>query len=161
VRRTSLDKSATFEVSCCAVIGWLHAEHSKGPGYVHLQYHLPNGQAKTLSASQRHIAYVYRGSPDSATPIAFNDTALTTVTFAELSVGDSIAVYDGSNTSSLALVPIESVRYGDGEGAYVVLLEGGGSPIVEGALMSMSSVVAFPGFAEAASKLNQLRWLIC
>ena len=152
VRRTSLDPVAAFDVSCCAVIGWLHVEHSEGPGYVHLTYQ-HQGSSKTLSASEKHIAYVYRGPAQATTAIAFNASALQTVMFMDLVEGDLLAVFDGEH-AELTLTSIDRIRYGQGTGAYVALLEDGGLPLTEGALTSMSSLVSLPEIVETARKLT-------
>jgi hypothetical protein len=149
-----LETAAAFEVSCCAVIGWLHVEHSEGAGFVHLTYQ-HNGATKTLSASEKHIAYVYRGPVQETTIIAFNASTLQTVMFKELVEGDQLAVFEGDH-SRLSLTTIEKIEHGAGMGAYVALLEDGGLPLTEGALMSMSSVVTLPGpVMETARKLQR------
>eukprot|EP00045_Choanoeca_perplexa_P018101 m.277868 g.277868 ORF g.277868 m.277868 type:complete len:2891 (+) comp17714_c0_seq2:39-8711(+) len=145
VRRTNISTSAELEVSCCAVTGWLHVEHDEAPGFTHLHYTI-DGQPRKLSASHRHIAYVYRGEATVTlhAKIQFSPKHFHTVLFEDVRVGDQLGIYRGDD-KMLQLVTVESVEAGPAVGAYVVLLEDGGSPIVEDALMSMSSMVKLPG----------------
>lgn len=154
VRRTSLDPDAAFLISCCDVVAWMHVEHTRGPGYIHLHYTV-NGSKRVLKASQRHIAYVYKGGQSSTTKIQFGKRSLHTVTFGDVAVGDQLAVL-GSSSAELNLVEVDRVEVGSGLGAYSVLLQDGGSPIVEGALMSMSAVVGAPNdFPSIARRFKQ------
>ena len=144
VRRTNISTSAQLQVSCCAVIGWLHVQHDEAPGFTHLHYTV-DGQPRKLSASHRHIAYVHRGEASviSHAKIQFSPHHFHAVLFEDVHVGDRLGVYRGDD-GMLQLVTVERVEAGPAVGAYVVLLEDGGSPIVEDALMSMSSMVQLP-----------------
>ena len=142
VRRTSLDTNATFAVSCCDVVAWGHIE----PGQHHaiaLSYQVDHLQ-RELSASPRHAAYLYKGSAaDGQTAIQFSRAAFYTVMFQDVRAGDVIGVYTGQ-ADRLTLMAVDGVRHKVVEGAYVALLEDGGSPIIESALMSMHSLVELP-----------------
>jgi len=107
-----------------------------------------------LTASERHIAYVFKGTRASeTTQIKFGSQALHAVMFRDVAVDDYLAVV-GSSTTLLDLAKVDQVDFGSGLGGYVALLQDGGSPIVEGALMSMSSVVDIPGPVQATAGTN-------
>jgi hypothetical protein len=82
--------------------------------------------------------------------ILFSRQHFHTILFEDVAVGDRLGVYRGNN-DMLQLVTVERVEAGPAVGAYVVLLEDGGSPIVEDALMSMSSMVQLPGPVDATA----------
>ena len=89
--------------------------------------------------------------------IQFSPHHFHTVLFEDVIVGDRLGVYRGDD-GMLQLVTVERVEAGPAVGAYVVLLEDGGSPIVEDALMSMSSMVQLPGpVDETACKQADVR----
>jgi hypothetical protein len=98
----------------------------------------------TLSASPKHLAYVYQSHAGVhvTASIQFSRAAFFAVPFDDIRVGDTIGVYTGS-ADLLSLSTVKSVRRETVEGAYVVLLEDGGSPIIESALMSMLSLTHF------------------
>ena len=142
VRRTSLDQNASFEVSCCAVVAWGHIEPGKHHALT-LTYQV-DGKQRQLSASPRHVAYLFKGrAMGTSTSIKFSREALYTVMFQDVRRGDLIGIYTGK-ADQLALVTVDGVHDNEVEGAYVALLEDGGSPIIESALMSMHSLVELP-----------------
>eukprot|EP00730_Choanoeca_flexa_P014176 TRINITY_DN6104_c0_g1_i1.p1 TRINITY_DN6104_c0_g1~~TRINITY_DN6104_c0_g1_i1.p1 ORF type:complete len:695 (+),score=100.64 TRINITY_DN6104_c0_g1_i1:387-2471(+) len=166
VRRTNISSAAELEVGCCAMVAWLHVKHELNPDFVHVHYTL-NGMSSSLSASPRHIAYVYRGPEpvNSSISIRFGPGQLQTVLFQDLKAGDRLgwarsnlvdknfhADQSSGNQSgmhrvkdSLQLVMIESVTRGPARGSYVALLEDGASPIVDGVLVSMAALATVPG----------------
>jgi hypothetical protein len=74
--------------------------------------------------------------------------------FQDVRVGNLIGVYTGK-ADQLTLVTVDGVRNKEVEGAYVAMLEDGGSPIIESALMSMHSLVELPN-ADVVCKSNNL-----
>ena len=158
VRRTSLDQNASFEVSCCDVVAWGHIEPGKHDAFT-LTYQV-DGKQRELSASPRHAAYLYKGSRTATSAsIKFSREAFHTVMFQDVREGDLIGIYTGK-ADGLTLVTVDGVHNKEVEGAYVAMLEDGGSPIIESALMSMHSLVELPEI-DVLRKMHHTFYLLC